>query len=161
MSSQPQLATQSTENPSQILVRMSRRGLFAMLAMVLVLGGIFLGQTVWPEAAASRWVEKSSWIIALATVLLFLAVQWPLRGRRFDPRSPEMKVILRDELRQSSLNRAARAALIAGLVAQFPLALLFMLARLSAKQALLAMAESTILVGMVTFITLCLFFDRE
>ena len=161
MTSLTPLETQSTANPSQILVRLSRRGMFAMLALVLVLGGTFLGQTLWPDAAASRWVEKSSWIITLAAVLLFLAVQWPLRGRRFDPRSPEMKVILRDELRQSSLNRAARAALIAGLVAQFPLALLFMLARLSAKQALLAMAESTILVGMVTFIALFLLFDRE
>lgn len=161
MNSPQQPEVQSPENASELLVRMSRRGMFAMLTMVLVLGGTFLGQTLWPDAAASRWVEKSSWLLIVAAVLLFVAVRWPLRGRRIDPRSPAMQAILRDELRQSSINRAARAALIASLIAQFPLALLFMLARLSAKQALLAMAESTLLLGMVTFITLFLLFDRE
>ena len=157
----PQPETQPTENASELLVRMSRRGMFAMLAMILVLGATLLGQTLWPEAPASRWVEKSSWIFGLATVLLFVVLRWPLRGRAFDPRSREVQAILQDELRQSSLNRAARAALLASLLGQFPLALLFMLARLSPRQALLAMAESTILLGMVTFITLFLLFDRE
>ena len=161
MTSRMPVETQSTETSSELLVRMSRRGMFAMLVMVLVLGGTLLGQTLWPEAPASRWVERSSWVFGLATVLLFLVLRWPLRGRVFDPRSREVQAILQDELRQSSLNRAARAALLVSLVGQFPLALLFMLARLSPKQALLAMAESTVLLGMVTFITLFLLFDRE
>jgi hypothetical protein len=94
-------------------------------------------------------------------VLLVIAIRWPLRGRPFDPRSREMRAIQQDELRQSSINRAARAALIASLISQLPLALLFMLAHLSAKQALLVMAESTLMLGMVTFIALFLLFDRD
>jgi hypothetical protein len=83
-------------------------------------------------------------------------------GRRWDPPSPEAKAILNDELRQTSLNRASRAALIVVLIAQLPLGLVFgMLAQLPAARTAMAMAEATITLGMATLISLFLFFDRE
>jgi hypothetical protein len=155
--------TDPTDSPSEGFVRFSRRSMSTLLVMVLILGMATLAMTFWPDAAASRWVEHAPWLFPVGTVVLFAALRFTLfRGQRWDPRSPEAKAILNDELRQTSLNRASRAALIVVLVAQLPLGLLFgMLAQLPAARTALAMAEATITLGMVTFISLFLFFDRE
>jgi len=154
--------TEPTDNPSESLVRFSRRSMNTMLVIVLVLGATTLAMTLWAEGAASRFMSQAAWVVPVAIVILAAALRATLRGRRWDPRSPEAKAILNDELRQTSLNRASRAALIVVLVAQLPLGLLFgMLAQLSATRTALAMAEATITLGMATLISLFLFFDRE
>jgi hypothetical protein len=155
--------TDPTDNPSESLVRFSRRSMGALLVMVLFIGLGTLAMTLWPDAAASRRVEHAPWLFPVGTVVLFTALRLTLfRGQRWDPRSPEAKAILNDELRQTSLSRASRTALLVVLVAQLPLGLLFgILADLPAMRATLAMVESTIMLGMATFIALFLFFDRE
>jgi len=154
--------TEPTDNPSESLVRFSRLSMSTMLVIVLILGATTLAMTLWAEGAASRFMAHASWVFPVAIVLLGVALRATLRGRRFDPRSPEAKAILNDELRQTSLNRASRAALIIVLIAQLPLGLLFgMLAQLPSARTAMAMAEATITLGMATFISLFLFFDRE
>ena len=154
--------TAITDNSSELLVRFSRRSLAAMLVIVPGFGAIALAMTLWPEGPASRFMETAGWVYPIAIVLLGAALRATLRGKSWDPRSPEAKAILNDELRQDSLNRSARAALIAVLVAQLPLALLFgTMQQASATRTALAMAEATITLGMVTFIALFLFLDRE
>lgn len=154
--------TEPADNPSESLVRFSRRSMGTLLGIVLVLGATTLAMTLWTEGAAARFMAHASSVVPVAIVLLAVALRATLRGRRFDPRSPEAKAILNDELRQTSLNRASRAALIVVLVAQLPLGLLFgMLAQLPAARTALAMAEATITLGMATLISLFLFFDRE
>lgn len=152
------LADDSSEN----LVRFSRRSLAAMLVIVPGLGVMALAMTLWPEGAASRFMATAGWVYPIAIVFLAAALRATLRGKSWDPRSPEAKAILNDELRQHSMNRSARAALIAVLAAQLPLALLFgTLPQVSATRTALAMAEATITLGMATFIALFLFLDRE
>ena len=154
--------TALTDNSSELLVRFSRRSLAAMLVIVPGLGAMALAMTLWPEGAASRFMAQASWLFPIAVVLLGAALRATLRGKSWDPRSPEAKAILNDELRQDSMNRSSRAALIAVLVAQLPLSLLFgTLAQASATRTALAMAEATITLGMATFIALFLFLDRE
>ena len=133
-----------------------------MLAIVLVFGALTLAMTIWPEGAASRFMAQAAWVVPIAIVILVVALRSTLRGRRWDPRSPEAKAILNDELRQTSLNRSSRAALIVVLVAQLPLELLFgVLVQLSATRTALAMAEATITLGLATLVSFFLFFDRE
>jgi hypothetical protein len=154
--------TEPIDNSSESLVRFSRRSMGTMLVIVLVLGATALAMTLWPEGAASRFMARSAWVVPVAIVILAAALRGTLRGQRWDPRSPEARAILNDELRQSSLNRSSRAALIVVLVAQIPLELLFgMLVQLSATRTALAMAEATITLGMATFISFFLFLDRE
>lgn len=154
--------TEPSDNPSESLVLFSRRSMSTLLGIVLVLGAAALAMTLWADGAAPRFMAQGSWVVPVAIVLLGVALRATLRGRRFDSRSPEAKAILNDELRQSSLSRASRAALTVVLIAQLPLGLLFgMLAQLPAARTALAMAEATITLGMATLISLFLFFDRE
>lgn len=146
---------------SQALVRFSRRSMAAMLVIVPGFGAIALAMTLWPEGAASRLMAQAAWVYPIAVVLLGAALRATLRGKSWDPRSPEVKAILNDELRQDSLNRSSRTALIVVLIAQLPLALLFGALPVSPTRTALAMAVATITLGMATFIALFLFLDRE
>jgi sulfite exporter TauE/SafE len=154
--------TALADNSSEQLVRFSRRSMAAVLVIVAGTGAMALAMTLWPEGPASRFMETAGWVYPIAIVLLGAALRATLRGKSWDPRSPDAKAVLNDELRQDSLNRSSRAALIAVLVAEVPLALLFgTLAQASATRTALAMAEATITLGMATFIALFLFLDRE
>ena len=154
--------TALADNTSELLVRFSRRSMAAVLVIVAGLGAMALAMTLWPDAAASRFMAQAGWVYPIAIVVLGVFLRATLRGKSWDPRSPDTKAVLNDELRQDSMNRSARAALIAVLVAQIPLALLFgTLRQPSATRTALAMAEATITLGMVTFIALFLFLDRE
>jgi hypothetical protein len=150
--------TALADNSSEQLVRFSRRSMAAVLVIVAGTGAMALAMTLWPEGPASRFMETAGWVYPIAIVLLGAALRATLRGKSWDPRSPDAKAVLNDELRQDSLNRSSRAALIA----EVPLALLFgTLAQASATRTALAMAEATITLGMATFIALFLFLDRE
>lgn len=154
--------TAVADNSSEHLVRFSRRSMAAMLVIISGLGAMALGTTLWPEGPASRLMAQAAWVYPIAIVLLGAALRATLRGKSWDPRSPEAKAILNDELRQASIHRSSRAALIAVLAAQLPLSLLFgTLPPVSAIRTALAMAEATITLGMATFIALFLFLDRE
>lgn len=143
----------------ELLLRMSRRAVYAVLVMTICAGAIVLGSIIAPKSALNTWIEKTSYMIPLVVIFVAVALQAPLKGRRWNPESPEVKALLLDEFRQANLSRASRAAFIAILIAQIPFALFF--ASLPSTRAVLGMAVSTVILGMVAFIALFLFFDRE
>jgi Ca2+/Na+ antiporter len=145
----------------ELLVRVSRRAMFTLLTIVVLLGSATLGATLWPDGVAARWLPQISWLVPVLCAAVYLVFLKSLRGRRWDPRSAEVRAVMEDELRQASLNRAARVALLAVLLAQLPLGLLLTLSNLPVLRLLMAMAVSTMLLGMATFITVFLFLDRE
>jgi hypothetical protein len=148
-----------TETRSDLYLRFTRRGLATVLIVILVLGiGCLLSALV-PDGRVSRSMQRSSWLIPIAIAIAVVALQAPLRKHHLTTDSPEAKVVMEDELRRLSMDRARKFAFGAVLIAQVPLALLF--SRWPSLHALLAMAVATITLGMTVMIALFLAFDRE
>ena len=147
---------------SDLFSRFSRRSMFTLLFIVVVLGGTGLAMTLSPEGAISRGAARGAWFIPIAIALIVGVQQSWLRGRRWAPDSREVKLVMEDEFRQTNMGRASRYALIVVLVAQWPIALVLgFVTRLPAPRAEMAMAIATITLGLVTLISLFLHFDRE
>ncbi|HVR40812.1 MAG TPA: hypothetical protein VMU84_17100 [Thermoanaerobaculia bacterium] len=152
----------STPDSTEMFLRFSRRSMFAMLVVVAVLGATAIALVLSPAGAVSRSVGRIGWMIPIAIVILVTATQGTLRGRRWSPDSPEVKLVMEDEFRRTNMLRAARIALIVVLVAEWPLALLFgFLTQLPTPRAAMVMAAATVTLGLLTQITLFLFFDRD
>lgn len=135
--------------------------MIALLVIVIVLGATVVALTLSPEGAVSRSTARGFWLIPVS-IVIFVALQTSLRGRRWTPDAPEVKAIMQDEWRQTNMARASRAALIVVLVAQWPLGLLFgFLLLLPPPRCASAMAASSITLGLATLIALFLLFDRE
>ena len=152
--------SQPSADQTELFLRVSRRGLLAVLITILILGGSMLGMALWPSSVLASWPSRLPWLLPMVMIFAMIGLHAPLRGRgrRWDPRSPEVKAIMEDEFRRTNMARAQRAAFMVVLIAQVPLALLLM--HLPAMQAVLAMAVATITLGMVILIALFLFFDR-
>jgi uncharacterized membrane protein len=145
---------------SERFLRFSRQKMYALLVVVILLGATGLALILPPTGPTWRSIARACLIpVAIAIVVV---VQMALRSRRFAPNSPEVKMALNDEWRQTNMNRATRAALIVILIAQYPLALLFgFVTDLPTPRPGFAMAFSTITLGLATQLALFLFFDRE
>lgn len=145
----------------EVLQRFSRRSLKAVLFLVVILGGTALSLILSPKGAVAH-PAAGAWLIPVGIVIAVAAVQSSLRGRRWKPESPEVRTILQDEFRKANMDRAFRIAFIVLLAAQWPLALLLgVTTRLPAIRLVMAMAAGSITVGLLTLITLFLYFDRE
>ncbi len=110
--------------------------MIVLLFVVAILGGTGLALILSPDGSVGRSAARAAWLIPIAIAIATAAVQTSLKGRRWNPDSPEVKTILQDEFRRTNMDRAARISLIVVLAAQWPL-------------------------GLLTLITLFLFFDRE
>ncbi|CAN5359997.1 hypothetical protein BH23GEM2_BH23GEM2_15580 [soil metagenome] len=141
---------------SEKFVRYSRRGMAVLLGLVLTLGGLSIAMSLQPEAALWGSLLR---MLPIVIVVVAAALVGTLRGDRWDPRAPEAQAIMNDEWRRANMDRARQVAFAVVLVAQVPLALLF--SRLSALQAVMAMAVSTMTVGMSLLLALFLYFDRD
>lgn len=150
---------ESFQDKTDLLLRASRRALFIILLMILALGATVLGRALWPDSVLATWPVRLPWLLPLLVVIMGVAGRLLMRGRTWDPNGLEMKKIQHDEFRHMNLSRAQRAALIAVLVLQVPLGLLF--AHLPGMRAVMAMGVTTITLAMVLLIALFLFFDRE
>lgn len=149
-------------NRSELFLRFSRRSMVVLLFIVIVLGAVALAMMLSPARAVGNPANLVSWLIPVAIVIIASALQTTLRGQRWDPSSPEVQAIMQDEFRRANMARASRAAMIAMLIAQWPLALLLgFLTQLPPPRIAMAMAASTMTLGLVTLISLFLFFDRE
>jgi len=143
-------------NDSDTLVRYSHRSLWAALVLLLVLAAWAVTVNLFPGSAALA--GKAALLLPLAIVIALGVMRGSLRGLSGHPASPAMKAVLQDELRQQSLQRAWRNGLLAVLLAQPLLALLFALAAL--PQAVLLMASLTVLTGVATVLGSVLLYDR-
>lgn len=150
-------ATDSVE----LFFRFSRKSTIALLFIVLLVGITGIALTTWPRQVIPLGVTRGLWLIPVA-IALAVGVQRARLGRRWSPESPEVKVVMEDELRRANLDRSARMALIVVLIAQYPLALIYgIFTRLPAPQLAFGMFFSTITIGLATLISLFLYFDRE
>jgi hypothetical protein len=141
---------------SEKLLRYSRRGMAVLLGLVLTLGTLSLGMALQPEA--ELWGSALR-MLPIAAVIVAAALVGTLRGDWWDPRAPEAQAIVQDEWRRANMDRARRVAFAVVLVAQVPLALLF--SRLPSPQGLMAMAVSSMTLGMSVLLALFLYFDRD
>ena len=145
-----------TETRSEKYLRFSRRSMLVTLAFVLVAGAASVAMAISPEAPAWPAARRP---LQLLVIVLALWVFRTLGGERWDPKAPEARAIAADEWRRSNMDRARRAALAVVLAAQLPLALV--LTFLPPSQAVMAMAATTITLGLATTLALFLYFDRE
>jgi hypothetical protein len=139
-------------------LRYSRHGMVVILVLVIAVGAAFLAVALNPDGVVARWMPRLALSVPIGIALIASALQWTLRGDRWDPASAEARAVLEDEWRQVNLARAARWALGAVLAAQVPLAL--WLGALPAPRGVLAQAVATMTLGMAALLGLYLFFQR-
>jgi len=164
---EPSMA-ESVPSRSEVFLRFTRRSMVILLLLVLSLGLMGLAMVLWPDGAVSRSFERASWAVAIGIVLVGSVLQTSWRRHRFTADSAEVKAVMNDELRRNSMDRARLIAFVVVLLAQVPIALLFShtalglgFGDLPAFRAVMAMAVSTITLGMTVFIVSFLLFDRE
>src|SRR5689334_22683288 len=148
----------SSRNTTESIATLSRRAFILLLIAFLWLGATCLALAFFPDTFLARWPMHAPWIFPAAVVLAWLGLL-STRGPRWDPHGAEARVVMNDEFRRSNILRAYRAALIAVLVLQVPLALAAM--HLPVTRALVAMAGRTITVAMIVFISTFIYLDRE
>jgi hypothetical protein len=150
------------EDSLEILERFSRRSMVTLFFVVAVLGGTALAVIISPEGAVGRSAARGAWLVPMAIVIAVAVTQSSLKGRRWNPASPEVAAIMQDEWRRTTLDRAFRFSLIAVLAAQWPLGLLIgIFGGLPALRTAMAMAAASMTLGLMTLIALFLFFGRE
>jgi len=148
----------SSNQPDRIelLLRASRRSLFVLLALILLIAATIIAHVLRPGSLLADWSARAPWLLPVAIVAIFGIVVAPMRRRLGDA---EMKTLRDDEFRQANLGRAQRVALIAALVAQIPLAVLA--SGLTAAAAVTIMGVATVTVATATLITSFLYFERD
>ena len=141
-------------------LRMSRRGMMLLFSMILVVGGACLALALRPDSAVARWFGFAPWLVGVLFAAVAVGLQrWTFGSERWNPAAPEALSVLEDEWRKTNLNRARHVAFVVVLLLQLPVGLL--VSRLPSLRAVMAMATSTITVGMATLVGLFLYFDRE
>jgi hypothetical protein len=150
---------ESLDSRPERYLRFSQRSMVALLLITLILGGLCLAMALRP-GDAPRWVTSSITLLPIVLAIGIMTLQRStLRGDRWDPRSPEVRAVLEDEWRRTSMDRAIRVAFFVVLIAQIPIGLL--VAPLPSLRAVMAMATTTLTLGMATFLALFLFFSRQ
>jgi MFS family permease len=149
----------STESSTEILVRRSRRSLLVFFFLILSFGAVLLAVLTAPHGPVSQFFSRAPWAFPMF-IIGFVILQRALMGNaKWDPKSPEVRAIVNDELRRTSFDRAARIAFFVALFLQVPLAL--GIESLAPHYALLTMAVATITLSVATLVGLLLYFDRE
>jgi len=149
----------TTQERVELFLRFTRWNRIALLVLVVVLGGTALSLILSPAGSVSG--KATVWLIPIS-IAVVLAFAVALRSRRWAQDSPEVRVVMQDELRRTNMNRALRASLIVVLATQWPLGLgIGFLTNLEPPRAAMGMAAATITLGLATLIALLLIFDRE
>ena len=143
----------------ELLLKISRRAFVLLLIAFLWLGSTCLAIAFFPETILARWPMRAPWVFPVALTVSWAGLRATLRRGRWNPRPAEVEIVMHDEFRQSNLLRAQRAAFIAMLVLQIPLALTLM--NVSTTRALVGMAGVTINCGGAVLAAAFLFLDRE
>lgn len=145
-------------NESELLEKASHRGLWFALILLLALGAYAVIINIFPASDAASLAGRAAGLLPIAIIVALAAMRSSLKGASTNPNSKAMKALLNDELRQQSLARAYRNALIATLLAQPLLAWLLNLAPL--PQPVVLMASLSVLVGVATVLGSMLAYDR-
>ena len=140
--------TSPTPTDLSSLVRYSRRSLWTVLALLLLIGVAGLS-----PLGSTSWMPP---LVPMAIVVAVIWLKWSARSAGATPRT--MERLLDDELRRRSLNLACRDALVIVMGLQPLLALA--LARWPVAVPAAFMAASTALAGVVSLIASLLVRDR-
>jgi hypothetical protein len=143
------------ENEGEILVRYSRRGLWTLLFLFLLIGAAAAFSLAAPETHAFNRLAMS---LPIIIVIAFVGLKASAKGARTNPSAPAMKALLNDELRQHSLKLAYRNGFFAVLLAQPMLALAP--SWIDIAQPLPLMACLTLVTGVVVMTASLLYYDR-
>jgi len=151
--------SESIPTRSERYLRYSQRNMVALLVLTVVVGALCLAMAFRVDAAP-RWLVQGGALIGVAAAIGLGALKSvTLRGTRWDPKSPEVQAVMRDEWRRTNMDRAMRVAFVVVLTAQIPIALL--VASLPSLRATMAMAVTTLTLGLATLIALYLFLSRQ
>ena len=145
-------------NEAEQLVAFSRRGLWFTLVLLFALGVYAVIVNLYPDGEAAAVANRLAGLLPLMIIIAAAALRSSLKGASSDPRSPAMKSMLGDELRQQSLRLAYRNGFFTMLFAQPVLALL--LAWAEAPQPVMLMASGTALTGVLAVVGSLLAYDR-
>jgi hypothetical protein len=143
---------------SELLVKFSRRGLWVALVLLGALGAYAIVINLFPDSAAAAMANLLARMLPIAIIIALAALRSSLKGARTDSRTNSINALLQDELRQHSLNRAYRNALVAVLLAQPMLALV--LTWTTMPYPVVLMASMTALIGACTVVCSMLAYDR-
>jgi len=148
---------------SQLFDRVQRRSMVALAVITLILGGAGLTLALTPAGAVGNPANLQWWLLPVVIAALARLLS-TAGGRHFAPDSPEVKTLLQDEWRRSNLLRASRTALVVVLIGQWPLGLALGFLthpQLTPPRIASAMAAGTIMLGVVTLVSLFLYYNRE
>jgi hypothetical protein len=145
-------------NHSELLVKVSQRGLWIALSLMLVLGAYALVINLVPDSGAAAAGGHLMTLLPIAIIVAIAAMHSSGKRLRGEPRAKAMQAVLHDELRQQSLHRAYRNALVAVLLAQPALALLTWVT--AVPHPMVLMASLTVLAGVATVLGSLLAYDR-
>jgi len=146
------------KNQTELLVKRSRRGLWIALSLMLVLGAYALVINLFPDSEAAASGGHLMALLPIAIIIALAVMHASRDGVSGKPRSKAMQAVLGDELRQQSLHRAYRNALVAVLLAQPALALLVSVP--TGPNPVVLMAGLTVLTGVATLLGSFLTYDR-
>ena len=151
----------ANEPRSETYLRLTARSTILALVLSLALAALFVVMIAAPASALARWFKNAPWFFPLFTILLAAGHQTWFRRNRWDPKAPEARALMNDELRQISADHAARVALMVVVLAQPLLAAL--LAMLSIRGGIYVMAAVTMELGVATFLSVFYvnFYARE
>lgn len=149
----------SNDSRSEKYLRYSHRSMVVVLALMVTIGSVSLAMALQPDGVVARWMPRLSAIVPIAIVLVAGALAATLRGDRWDPNAPEARAIVQDEWRRLNMARAMRGAFVVVVAAQVPLAL--WLGTLPSPRAAMAIAITTMTLGVATLSALFLIFERE
>lgn len=144
---------------SDHLNRYARRGLIAALVLTLLLGGCAALINLEPRGVLAH---RAGQLLVLLPLIIIFAIVWvraalPRGQRRIS--NDQIRSVMQDELRQDSLHKAFRVALVDLLLSQplFGIALTL----LPVAGAPLLMAAATVIVGTALFFATLLLCDRD
>lgn len=146
-------------NDIELLLTISRRAFVLLLIAFLWLGSTCLAIAFFPETIFARWPMRAPLVFPFALAVGWAGLRATLRKDRWNPRRTEVEMVMQDEFRQSNLLRAQRAAFIAVLLLQIPLALTLL--NVPTTRALIGMAGVTMNFGGAVVAAAFLYLDRE
>jgi len=137
-------------------VKYCRRSIQLALTLIVVIGLIAIAQLAIP---GTEVVTKK--LMLLLPVYLVISIIWLFTLRKkagISNNSSVFRVVIEDELRMQSLNKAFRNSFLFVIISQIPIAYLFYVS--SIISASIIQSILTIVLGITMFLTLFIIYDR-
>ncbi len=137
-------------------IKYCRRSIQLALVLMLILSSVAIIQLVGLSVGS---VTKS--LMTLLPIYIVISIIWLTSLRKkigVSSSAAILRIVMEDELRAQSLNRAFRSAFLVVLIAQLPIALLFSVNTLAS--AAIIQSIVTAVLSVASFLTFFLIYDR-